>query len=82
MMHVGAVLNIGAFSTVVIVGVMVNDRDLAHEFWDIDGEVVGVRLKKRSFLNFAGTGICSIRSDEGGAVRLSVGRINLHRVHS
>jgi hypothetical protein len=82
MMHVGTVLNKRAFSMEVVVCVMVDGRDLSHEFWDVDGEVVVIRLKSRGFLDFAGTGISSIRNDGGGVVRLTVGSFTLHRIHS
>jgi hypothetical protein len=57
MLHGGAVLNIGTASLVSGGGVMVDGRDWTHEFWNIDGEIVGVRLKERCFLNFAGSGV-------------------------
>jgi hypothetical protein len=82
MLHGGAVLNIGTASPVSGGGVMIDGRDWTHEFWNIDGEIVGVRLKDRCFLNFAGSGVCRIHRKKEVIVRLSVRRIKLHGVHS
>jgi hypothetical protein len=82
MLHGRAVLNIGASSIMNVGGMMIDGRDRAHEFWNIDGEIVGVGLKKRCFLNFAGSGVCRIHRKKEVIVRLSVRRIKLHGVHS
>jgi hypothetical protein len=65
----------------IVVWVMIDGRGWAHEFWDIDGEIVGIGLEKGGFLNFAGAGVCEIGRRRGVIVRHSVGRIMLDRVH-
>jgi hypothetical protein len=33
----------------IVVWVMIDGRGWAHEFWDIDGEIVGIGLRREVF---------------------------------
>jgi hypothetical protein len=44
-----AVLDVG------VVSIVVDGRDRCHEFWNVDGVIVGIRLKKGGFLDFVGS---------------------------